>query len=837
MMAGEEPRRSGLPTSVARTLMRFDLPWLPTATVSSAALSTAVRQMGGDSYVLSEPSAPYNGSATWTQNGLGQGWNGGSPGSAASNVVSMSGRRVNDVIRFDGLADDVQRYMRDPQQNKGLLLRQVSESLPAAHFDKNAELRVTYTAPDPEPTLAGPTRFSASPGGSDYTTKLNPTLSWLTAASAGRTAVEVKIFDGTNQIWTAATPVVATAGDRAAVAVPVDILNDSRSYSWRARTVIPLNPSAVSAWATGTLNVDASAARTGVGTCESLPGCHVANVDQTGASVLQAGQSKVVDLVAPAGVAWDDVDELLLQTNVASDGAGPLWIYDSSIQRPANPTQSLIAGAGQSQTLAISPPITGPRQVTIYNGTSGPATVTLRAYGWTEWSDDTPEPVDNPVVPDPADPEDVSEPAVEDGSADFEEDSQGFASTSTTDNPLVSEDRTAAPSPDSFQVTTPPSATKTILPDGGAEFCGSADGPVAQLEDGDVMTCVESMTSAEMQGIAALDESKMASEGLAPNYSAEELSRQAAVSAAASAQCQPSGTITKRVVWYVTSRFKSCMTRGQTLTRYEVRRGVRVKTGRMFIYISMENVLSNSSPTILQRLRLRYWKVSGLIPPPAYAVEATMKCEYGCSTDPIDSTNQFPGVSPINRDTGWLETLHTSNVTSRERMDAQTKTIFANTTWKKNPVFEIRGNAGIRCDKLRYLSISGGCVMTKFVPRFSLNRAGPYPESAYHIFYAQGTLNYPGATVPLNRHFWFYQKNLNRKEAKKRCDKYVRPEGADCDEYPFANSYQGCFDSGVCHVRFITSSDNRGSGGKISAFFSQYRIAEKDRFYVDTYYR
>ncbi|WP_265923374.1 NucA/NucB deoxyribonuclease domain-containing protein [Cupriavidus nantongensis] len=49
----------------------------------------------------------------------------------------------------------------------------------------------------------------------------------------------------------------------------------------------------------------------------------------------------------------------------------------------------------------------------------------------------------------------------------------------------------------------------------------------------------------------------------------------------------------------------------------------------------------------------------------------------------------------------------------------------------------------------------------------------------------------------------------------------------DCDEYPFASTYEGAFQNReTTSAKYILSSDNRAVGSALSAFYSRQRVLD-----------
>lgn len=177
-----------------------------------------------------------------------------------------------------------------------------------------------------------------------------------------------------------------------------------------------------------------------------------------------------------------------------------------------------------------------------------------------------------------------------------------------------------------------------------------------------------------------------------------------------------------------------------------------------------------------------------------------------------------------------------------------------------NSVFQLVGANQIqlgtntfRCDSASYLpSIAGGCVFPDVIELFKLSRSDPaVNEAADHILFAQTTPaatfplapfkvipGTPGSGLTLERNFYDMNlRRLNRDTAVRACQLYypVYPAlGQDCDEYPFATTFQGAANGDNYAVRAITASDNQLAGSRLQTdFYGKQRILhDLDRFYV-----
>ncbi|MGZ3144794.1 NucA/NucB deoxyribonuclease domain-containing protein [Lentzea chajnantorensis] len=106
-------------------------------------------------------------------------------------------------------------------------------------------------------------------------------------------------------------------------------------------------------------------------------------------------------------------------------------------------------------------------------------------------------------------------------------------------------------------------------------------------------------------------------------------------------------------------------------------------------------------------------------------------------------------------------------------------------------------------------------------------------ELATHIADTQraGLPGSPASGSPLTRQT---DRILMDKNRSTSCPSSLpRPDGKQCDEYPFASTNQGAFlGGGLYSARMIKEEDNEKGGRELSAFYRDQRIINFDPFYV-----
>lgn len=138
----------------------------------------------------------------------------------------------------------------------------------------------------------------------------------------------------------------------------------------------------------------------------------------------------------------------------------------------------------------------------------------------------------------------------------------------------------------------------------------------------------------------------------------------------------------------------------------------------------------------------------------------------------------------------------------------------------------------VRCDNALPGTSKPGCVMP-YIPELAYAKAGEYPELAKHIQDAQNTRNLPGKHGTTRYLTRLTDKTKIKANRNTSCPSSLeRPAGKQCDEYPFASTWQGAKTGGSYSRRMIDAKQNEGGGRALGSFYLYNRIIEKDRFLV-----
>ncbi|WP_265568693.1 NucA/NucB deoxyribonuclease domain-containing protein [Streptomyces hygroscopicus] len=173
------------------------------------------------------------------------------------------------------------------------------------------------------------------------------------------------------------------------------------------------------------------------------------------------------------------------------------------------------------------------------------------------------------------------------------------------------------------------------------------------------------------------------------------------------------------------------------------------------------------------------------------------------------------------------------------------------TVWSDGP------EAGARFDSSTYLARpAAGAIFDRVTPYMTYHLADKLVVGvAFHIYFA---LNLPQFTFPpqtinrmkripgniratppslIHRLYAGYdaaaeeRSKENRAEKDAACARLTRPAGTDCDEYPFASSWEGAgLGDGNFSVMYVDSAQNQKAGSRLSEWYGNDRILNRDAF-------
>ncbi|WP_432033698.1 NucA/NucB deoxyribonuclease domain-containing protein [Streptomyces antibioticus] len=279
--------------------------------------------------------------------------------------------------------------------------------------------------------------------------------------------------------------------------------------------------------------------------------------------------------------------------------------------------------------------------------------------------------------------------------------------------------------------------------------------------------------------------------------------------------------------WYV-NRFKACGIFSATASVINPRTGT--VTGTLHYLVRAYAYSGRDVPNWAYQVELMEVSSTGTAKGMSASgrVKCSGKCKVTKSTFPSQAMSQ-------NKDAVGQFFLQTTIKTSPkgQKGDGQASASWVFTKAGATPSNEISlPTPPVRCDNALPGTSKPGCVMP-YIPEMVYAKAGEYPELAKHIEDAQNTQNLPGKHGTTR----YLTRLTDRTKIKENRDtscpsSLTRPPGKQCDEYPFASTWQGAKTGGSYSRRMIAATQNEGGGRALGNFYLYNRIIEKDRFLV-----
>lgn len=238
--------------------------------------------------------------------------------------------------------------------------------------------------------------------------------------------------------------------------------------------------------------------------------------------------------------------------------------------------------------------------------------------------------------------------------------------------------------------------------------------------------------------------------------------------------------------------------------------------------VQQTEVLNYKRNTFKHRVTIKVTTASGILKGGGSA-NMKLNCGTGCSTGGAKSGTLKKGKA----------TVFEFTVTS-----GGTKTV----NLRPQPTMKITGGgvtgpasgdglAAVRCDST-YKNMGRGCVFPGVQPVFSLSRTDPeVNENATHVYDAQRKIaGAPGLQTPLHK----VSTAQGKKNRSKMCPTgpaHPRPQGKECDEYPFASTKEGG-NPAKGSTRLIAKGDNQKAGNRLKLWYKDNRVIVDDPFWV-----
>jgi Deoxyribonuclease NucA/NucB len=329
----------------------------------------------------------------------------------------------------------------------------------------------------------------------------------------------------------------------------------------------------------------------------------------------------------------------------------------------------------------------------------------------------------------------------------------------------------------------------------------------------------------------------------------------------------PAGT------YYFEDRFHACFIFHPGVYVVEVIKGVKVVVGEWFLQWTVSLTGSNNSQLMTASVKSRLWKQEGVPAGPLWELVIGISC--GNAGNAKCTSNLPSGI--LNDTATWdlpheftftFDTAASAGNGSSGRYNAKDGLNYHSLTpWQNYPAGNGLVNyapVSFRCDRASYIisKTAGGCIFSQVMETWDISLSNSsLTEVARHIQRAElypGTRTVPApphgekvlipgfasTKYPLTRLYQKYDTTLyreNRATAIRACiarwgRNYSDHNKYQCDEYPFASTYQGASTATGnpwwYSVQVLSTSDNLSAGGSLSAWLSANRILSGDQYWV-----
>lgn len=321
-----------------------------------------------------------------------------------------------------------------------------------------------------------------------------------------------------------------------------------------------------------------------------------------------------------------------------------------------------------------------------------------------------------------------------------------------------------------------------------------------------------------------------------------------ALSLPSNAPTQCSQSATPSGTWWALDRRWACSHQAWTITVTSVPSGTVLGTSTIHAIATM--VASTSGATWASDIDV--WVFGSTAP---IAIPDTSSGALFCTTTSCLGNSGSYGPSGVSG-TAWsgnggYSVSGLSPGTIRTSVSAYRQLTFNKAGWA-NPVSLNMNFAQSRCDNATPGTSTAGCVFPTISGTLAFSQA-TVPNFVAHVYGAQlsGLPGRLGTGTYLTR---LINPSLQAANNNKACPaSLVRPTGYQCDEYPFASTYQGASTSGATAARslswcqmpdpagsgpngwsrcFIPQFENSSSGGTTGAFYRDQRILDGDPFQI-----
>ncbi len=248
------------------------------------------------------------------------------------------------------------------------------------------------------------------------------------------------------------------------------------------------------------------------------------------------------------------------------------------------------------------------------------------------------------------------------------------------------------------------------------------------------------------------------------------------------------------------------------------------KTGRVLgtarLSIAQSIAFSVSSPAFVEAFSLRVSSISGDV------AGMTIRLTASCGA-PCQASAAVPALA-LRAGASTQGQIRYTDATATRHRTSSTYTLTLSPTSIRPAQWS---SVDYRCD--RELPRLPGCVVPDYIPTMTSMQGLPQIAANIRRIQANGPHHYGRNTAggnPLTRNSTISAAN-NRAACRKRGP---APKGKSCDEYPFAST-----DQGASKTKFpdwgwawVPVSEQGSQAGRISGFYNQQRILQRDAFWV-----
>lgn len=307
--------------------------------------------------------------------------------------------------------------------------------------------------------------------------------------------------------------------------------------------------------------------------------------------------------------------------------------------------------------------------------------------------------------------------------------------------------------------------------------------------------------------------------------------------------CDP--TLTNTTPWVALDRRNACDHGAFLITVVDINTGE--ETGRSVLHAANKMIASTTAPSWTVPVDVTVRSSTTPVGRPTGSTATFVPCATDCTASSVS----YAAVNASYwRGSATLSAAPMALNTWREHVFGHFHVTFSNPQWITTTSVDLN-TADSRCDNA-YSRVAAGCVFPN-VPATMAFSTTVNPEFNNHVQRAllSGLPGLAGSTTYLHRVF---SPSVARQNGDTACPaSLVRPEGKQCDEYPFRSTYEGAYTGGDPTPRswpgcqmpdpersgpsgfsrcFIISGQNQSAGAYLVNFYRDQRMLANDPFQI-----